>query len=68
MVGRDDVRRRRDVLHSGDGDAKQVKHQPEDDAADQLVKAWRVLGVGVDERVQRGGDERPVLRTGVLLL
>jgi hypothetical protein len=45
-----------------------VKHQPEDDAADQLVKAWRVLGVGVDERVQRGGDERPVLRTGVLLL
>lgn len=26
-----------------------------------------MLRVGVDQRVQRGGDERPVFRTGVLL-
>src|SRR6266851_8489749 len=44
-----------------------MKHQPSDDSPDQPVEARRVTRVWVDERIQRGGDERPVFRTGVLL-
>jgi hypothetical protein len=45
-----------------------VQHQPPDDAPDQLVEARRVSGVRVDERIEWGGDQRPIFRTGVLLL
>jgi hypothetical protein len=45
-----------------------VQHQPADDATDELVDTRWVFGVRVDERVEGRGDERPVLRTGVLLL
>jgi hypothetical protein len=45
-----------------------VQHQPPDDATDELVETRWVFGVRVDERVEGRGDERPVLRTGVLLL
>ena len=44
-----------------------MQHQPSDDSPDQPVEARRVTWVGVDERIERGADERPVFRTGVLL-
>jgi len=68
VVGGDDVRRRGDVLQAADVDAKQMYNQPADDAPDELVEARRVSRVRVDEGIERGTDERPVFRTGVLLL
>jgi len=44
-----------------------MQHQPSDDSPDQTVEARRVARVWVDERIERGGHERPVFRTGVLL-
>jgi hypothetical protein len=66
VVRGDDVWRRRDVLEAADRDPEQVQHQPPDDAPDQLVEARRMFWVRVYERVERGGDERPVLGAGVL--
>jgi len=43
-------------------------NQPADDAPDELVEARRVSRVRVDEGIERGTDERPIFRTGVLLL
>ena len=44
-----------------------MQHQPSDDSPDQPVEARWVTRVWVDERIERGGDKRPVFRTGVLL-
>ncbi len=67
VVRGDDVWRRWGVLEAVDRDPEQVQHQPPDDAPDQPVEARRVCWVRVYERVERGGDERPVLGAGVLL-
>jgi hypothetical protein len=68
VVGGDDERRRGDVLQAADVDAEKVQNQPADDAPDELVEARRVSRVRVNEGIERGGDERPVFGTGVLLL
>jgi hypothetical protein len=44
-----------------------VQDKPPNDSDDQPVEAWRVLRVWMDEGVERGVDQRPILGAGVLL-
>ena len=61
VVGRNDVGRLGDVLDASDDDPEQVGHDPEDQAPDEEVEARRLVRIGVDKRVERSGDELPVL-------
>jgi hypothetical protein len=68
VVGGNDVRRWWDVLEPADRDTKDLRDQPSHEPVDQAIEARRMLRIRVDERVERGVDERPELRTGVGLV
>jgi hypothetical protein len=65
VIGRNDERGLRDVLLAGDRDSEKRLYDPPDEPNQKSVEPGRVLRRGMDERVERTLDQRPIFGTSV---
>jgi hypothetical protein len=66
VIGRDDVRRFRDVFETADADPKQHPDEQQDKPPNEPVEPRRLGRERMDQRIERRIDQRPVLGAGVL--